>query len=76
MGALRVICTEIHVYNCVTVHLCEGTVEIDLLCIILHELKHENELLYSVLVKDVTRYMRFWLHSLSTHQMADRTVMK
>ncbi len=31
---------------------------------------------YSVLVKDVTRYMGFWLHLLFTHQMADRIAMK
>ncbi len=35
-----------------------------------------NTMLYSVLVKDVTRYMGFWLHSLFTHQTADRTAMK
>ncbi len=31
---------------------------------------------YSVLVKDVTRYMGFWFHSLFTQQTADRTAMK
>ncbi len=34
------------------------------------------EKLYSVLVKDVTRYMGFWLHLLLTHQTAERTAMK
>ncbi len=43
---------------------------------ILHLNSHFGKKIKVQRVKDVTRYMGFWLHSLFTHQTAERTVMK